>query len=393
MASSWITAPRLRPLSDTAPSACHPGVLAHERAGPFAISAAQICVKIGKDGQPSLPSDVVLDERYTHYPPPFVTLQVKDGPPAPSDVHTNVFTASPLLKHKQVARPQPPSSSSTLERQVLASVPTTNSQPVAPISAASNPTPPHTPSSPDPRPIPTTDISTTGSPTIVYSQLPALNPLPLVSPDVERVRPTRLPPKRAGTMRTFGGSGATGNSIVRTQYTDMVFETMPFRFNVMTFVFMWIVLAGFLVLPSSFPKIQTILGDSNKLCKVVRVVRNIPLLVVGFTCCGVGTIGLCLLWWRWAYNYVWLLTRIFIPGMFIGLSGLISTFVNLYGSQDCVHYGATTIATITVTGGYAVICGLLTIIYTIKRRLIKIRHDRITGRERGYAGDELYDKP
>jgi hypothetical protein len=79
--------------------------------------------------------------------------------------------------------------------------------------------------------------------------------------------------------------------------------------------------------------------------------------------------------------------------MFIGLSGLISTFVNLYGSQDCVHYGATTIATITVTGGYAVICGLLTIIYTIKRRLIKIRHDRITGRERGYAGDELYDKP
>ncbi|KAN0111391.1 hypothetical protein V8E52_008547 [Russula decolorans] len=375
MAFSWITTPYLRPSSDTTSSEYHPGLLAHKRAGPFEISAAQICVKIGKDGQPSLPSDVVLDERYTHYPPPFVTFQVKDGPPAPSDVHTNVFTTSPLLKHKQVARPQSPSSSSTFERQVLASIPTTNSQSVAPISAASNPTPLLSPSSPDALPISTTDISTTGSPTIVYSQL--ATPTPLVTltqyPDPGRSQPTRRPPKRAGTIGGTGGTGVSG----QTQYTDMIFEEIPFRFNVMTFVFMWIVLAGFLVLPSSFPKIQTILGDSNKLCRVVRVARNIPLLVVGFTCCGVGTIGVFCIWWRWAHNYIWLLTSIFIPGMFIGLSGLVSTFVNLYVLQDCVHYGTTTIATITATGGYALICGFLTIIYTIRKYLVKIRHVRI----------------
>jgi hypothetical protein len=280
MAFSWITTPYLRPSSDTTSSEYHPGLLAHKRAGPFEISAAQICVKIGKDGQPSLPSDVVLDERYTHYPPPFVTFQVKDGPPAPSDVHTNVFTTSPLLKHKQVARPQSPSSSSTFERQVLASIPTTNSQSVAPISAASNPTPLLSPSSPDALPISTTDISTTGSPTIVYSQL--ATPTPLVTltqyPDPGRSQPTRRPPKRAGTIGGTGGTGVSG----QTQYTDMIFEEIPFRFNVMTFVFMWIVLAGFLVLPSSFPKIQTILGDSNKLCRVVRVARNIPLYVAFF---------------------------------------------------------------------------------------------------------------
>jgi hypothetical protein len=63
--------------------------------------------------------------------------------------------------------------------------------------------------------------------------------------------------------------------------------------------------------------------------------------------------------------------------MFIGLSGLVSTFVNLYVLQDCVHYGTTTIATITATGGYAAICGFLTIIYSIRRYLVKIRHDRI----------------
>jgi hypothetical protein len=270
MASSWITSPHLRHSSDTTSSET-------ERAGPFAISAAQICVKIGEDGQPSLPADVVVDKRYTDSPPPVVTFQVKDGPPAPSDVHTDVFTVSPLLKYTQVARSQSPSSNSTFERQVLTSVPTTNSQPVAPISATSSPTPPLSPSSPDARPISTTEISTAGSPAIGYSQLPALNQL--TQSNLERGQPARQAPRRSGTMRTFGTN--TG-SIAQTVYTDMVFEAIPFRFNVLTCVCMWTVLAGFLVLPSSFPNIQTILGKSNELNKVVRVARNIPLYVSFF---------------------------------------------------------------------------------------------------------------
>ena len=80
-------------------------------------------------------------------------------------------------------------------------------------------------------------------------------------------------------MRTFGTSAG---SIAQTEYTDMVFEAIPFRFNVLTCVCMWTVLAGFLVLPSSFPNIQTILGKSNELNKVVRVARNIPLYVPFF---------------------------------------------------------------------------------------------------------------
>lgn len=278
MASSWTTTPHLQPSSDTTSSESHPGVLAHERAGPFAMSAAQSRVEIGEDGQPSFPSDVVLDsdKGYTHSLSPVVTPQVKDGPPAPPD---NVFTASPLLKHEQVARPQSPSSSPTFERQVLASVPTTNSQPVAPISAASNPNPRTSPGSPDARPISTTDISTAGSPTIGYS----LNQSVTQSPNLERGQPARQVPRRSGTsgtMRTFGTSA--GNSIAQTEYTDMVFEDIPLWSNVMTCVLMWIVLAGFLVLPSSFPNIQTIVGDSNKLTKVVHDAQHIPLYVPFF---------------------------------------------------------------------------------------------------------------
>lgn len=275
MASSRITTPHLRPSSDTTSSESHPDALAHGRAGPFAISAAQICVKIGEDGQPSLPSDVIFDKRYTHNAPAVVALQVKDG----SQVLSDVFTASPLLKHRQVARLQSPSSSSTFEQQVLASVPTTNSQPVAPISATSNVTPPP-PGSPDARPTSTTDISTAGSPTVAYSQLPTLNQTLPQSPNPEYAQPARPAAKGPGESK---GSGTSGGNI-ETPYFRMLSEPIPFRFNVMTCVCLWIVLAGFLVLPSSFPTIQTLVDEaqSNKLNKVVRFARNIPLYVPFF---------------------------------------------------------------------------------------------------------------
>jgi hypothetical protein len=112
--------------------------------------------------QGDLPLDAVLDKLPTHSTPAIVTLQVKDGPPAPSDVNTGVLTASPLSKYKQVARSQSSSSSSTFERQVLASAPTTNSQAVTPIAAASNWNPSLPPGSPAARPISTTDIGMAG---------------------------------------------------------------------------------------------------------------------------------------------------------------------------------------------------------------------------------------
>jgi hypothetical protein len=81
-----------------------------------------------------------------------------------------------------------------------------------------------------------------------------------------------------------------------------------------------------------------------------------------------------------------------MPGTFSGLSGLISTFVSLYGSGHRVHYGTTTIATIAAIGGYTVFNGLLTIIYTIKLRPLKRHHIRVL-RERDDNGDETKEKP
>jgi hypothetical protein len=97
-------------------------------------------------------------------------------------------------------------------------------------------------------------------------------------------------------------------------------------------------------------------------------------ITIGFGCCAFGGIGLFVLWIKLSHNFLWLLSSIFIPGMFNGLAGLISTFVSIYGSQEGVHYGATTIATLAATGGCAVICGLLTGIYLFKVFLVERRH-------------------
>jgi hypothetical protein len=69
------------------------------------------------------------------------------------------------------------------------------------------------------------------------------------------------------------------NSTVHTEYAEMVFESVPFRYNVLSCLFMWIVLAGFLILPTSFPELQTILQNSSKISKLLRYVGNLPLYV------------------------------------------------------------------------------------------------------------------
>ena len=351
-ASSWITTPHLRPLPDTELSESHPGLLAHvvnlpmapshsvkqdaevacERMGPFAVSAAQISVKIREEGSPSLPSEVVLDKRPTLSAPAIVTLQVKDEPRAPSDVHADVSTitprqppstttlpvkrepqptsafwtapqssmsrrsglpdvsndsnrfpndvepstqatqtsepvdietahqvGSPFPKHKQAARPQ--LSSSIFEPQALAFTPTSNSQAAAPVSEASS------------------------SPAMGSPQLPPLNQSLIQSADVERGTGPGRPaaPRRSTTMKSSRTSRSI-STIAPSEYTDMIFEPISSWNNFWTNIFLWIILAGFLVLPSTFPNLETIVEnadqkESGDLHKVLHLVRHVSVYV------------------------------------------------------------------------------------------------------------------
>ena len=74
----------------------------------------------------------------------------------------------------------------------------------------------------------------------------------------------------------------SGDHVVKTRYLMMVLDEPPNIFNILAWIFMWIVLAGFLVLPSSFPQIEEHVNPSNQLAKVVNFTQNIPLYVFFF---------------------------------------------------------------------------------------------------------------
>jgi hypothetical protein len=166
----------------------------------------------------------------------------------------------------------------------------------------------------------------------------------------------------------------------------MVFEDVPRTHNLLSGLFTWILLAGFVVLPGTFSTLEGIQSKSGEFEKVLHTIRNLPLLIIAFGCCGLGACGMCMLWWRWSHNYVWLLNSIFVPGALNGLSGVISTFASIYGVQNGV-YGASSIATLAVTGSCTVVCGFLTAIYSLwkldrvkrqhLREMAQVKNDRI----------------
>jgi len=249
--------------------------------------------------------------------------------------------------------------------------------------------PPAPPISTESRPISTTGTSSPRSPSI-FTSVPVMGSLTLApNPDIERSRSSRQTPKRTKSV----GSG----SIAQTKYTNMVFENVPLFDNILATFFTWLVLAGFIVLPNTFTTLEAIGDTANAnvgtVGKVLRAARNLPLLYIGYGCCGVGGIGMCVLWWRWSHNYVWLLGSIFIPGMMSGVSGVISTLAGIYGTQNG-SYSTTSIVTLTVTGGCMVVCGALSLLYMFwKLRVVKVDHDRRTKEyETRDVGDEIGEK-
>ena len=99
-------------------------------------------------------------------------------------------------------------------------------------------------------------------------------------------------------------------------------------------------------------------------------------LVVGFSCSALGGIGMCYLWWCHGTNYAWLVNSIFVPGCLSGLSGILSTLMDIYANQNGA-YSRESLVSVGVTGGCAVtgICGFLAAFHSfwLVRRLKKER--------------------
>ena len=93
-------------------------------------------------------------------------------------------------------------------------------------------------------------------------------------------------------------------------------DTVSAVHNMLAGVSSWLLLAGFVSLPSTFTSVinsralQTGAGKAGKI--VVRVAQNVPLLAVAGACCAIGGLGMSCFWWIYQNNYVWLINRIFL---------------------------------------------------------------------------------
>ena len=70
----------------------------------------------------------------------------------------------------------------------------------------------------------------------------------------------------------------------------------------------WLLLAGFLISPSTFVSIYEsgLLQKTGELGEeFAGAVRNVPLLYIAGFASLAGVVGLAWLWWTWHRNYVW----------------------------------------------------------------------------------------
>ncbi|MCJ1384488.1 hypothetical protein MMC17_007605 [Xylographa soralifera] len=158
-------------------------------------------------------------------------------------------------------------------------------------------------------------------------------------------------------------------SSTHTRYMEMLLDLdkIPRLHNIYASFFTWLLLAGYVVFPATF----TTVNKSNKITQAAQTelerqilseVRNAPLLYIAAVCCIVGSSGMIWLWWKWRSNYIWMINRIFLPGLLNSLAGLISTLVNIYSAQNG-DFSVTAKVTVIATGVCSAITALLFLLY------------------------------
>jgi hypothetical protein len=182
---------------------------------------------------------------------------------------------------------------------------------------------------------------------------PVKKPVPARSPSTRIQEPTRKPSQTGSKPQMQRGASTKFKSekpqrpdlqrrrtTARTRYIDMLLgldHVSPFH-NILASLSVWILLAGYIVFPATFNKLQKDKYDDKAKSELEQqaldTVRNVPLLYVAAFACGLGVSGCLWLWWQHRKNYVWVINRIFLPALLNSIAGLVSTLVNIYSAQD-----------------------------------------------------------
>ncbi|KAK4236424.1 hypothetical protein C8A03DRAFT_45575 [Achaetomium macrosporum] len=184
-----------------------------------------------------------------------------------------------------------------------------------------------------------------------------------------------------------------------TPYTNMLLslDKIPRRHNILVLLFVWILLAGFVILPGSFTSakrkqdgeasVQVPAGGGGG--KLSLTPANTAALVIGFVCIVAGAFGSAWLALRWRRNYVWLLNKLYMPLILDALAGLLATVIGVY-TQQAGEWSSQAIVAAILEGG---ILGLSIILFLLYNYwlLRRIRGDDL-GEGMGYGKEKKKKK-
>ncbi|CAG8013700.1 unnamed protein product [Penicillium salamii] len=157
---------------------------------------------------------------------------------------------------------------------------------------------------------------------------------------------------------------------------------MDWRYNLGAGVGNWILLAGYLVVLSTFTSLKTSdqvehkLQENNAGRALLKTIQNPPLLVIA---CVFSILGGCLLGQlsvKFKDSYPWLINKIFMPACLNAAAGLLTTLVNVLASQsgDC---SVMALMTFLVTGVTFIFFLALFAIFKFWKLKMVIKEDKL----------------
>lgn len=86
-------------------------------------------------------------------------------------------------------------------------------------------------------------------------------------------------------------------------------------YNVAAALSSWTLLAGFIVLPGTFTSLQNLRTNTEAVETLQSFAKRTGLICLSAVCCGMGAVGIILLWLMFRRNYLWslwLLNHLFL---------------------------------------------------------------------------------
>lgn len=183
-------------------------------------------------------------------------------------------------------------------------------------------------------------------------------------------------PREKGTPGGGGYyHGASDSPSGQTPYMNMLLslDRIPRMHNILVAVFVWVLLAGFVIIPGCFTSarnkqegedtVQIPVGAGGADGKKLSLTpANTAAMVIGFVCIVAGLFGSAWLALRWRRNYVWLLNKLYLPLVLNALAGLLATLTSVY-TQQGGEWSPQAIVAAIVEGSVLVLSAILFFVY------------------------------